>query len=552
MKRFFMAATVMVSIFLWAEAAMSASPGRLPLVQGKKTVALVNGEAITLDELNGTLASRSTAGGRKAGPKETLEVLQRLIDARLAVQEGRKMGLPELPEVRNMVDSFARAALREELGERQVAKVTAPEEEVERLYKDGTREWKLFSIMFEKEGDAKKMVEELEAGKAFEDLAKSAVAAGSAKGGESGYEKTRGLNPEIVSALSKAAPGTVSPIMPIKPGFVLAKLEDVRYVDSPEERQRARQEALKHAKVEALNRYNQGLIKRYVVLHKGVLDGLDLEAKEPGFEQLGKDGRVLAEIRGEKPITVADLAEEVRHRLYHGVEQAAESKDLNKMKTPTLDDMIYKRVFRKEALRLGLDKQPRYRYKVRAYEDSAIFDAFVKKAVVPDVKLGEEEAKAYYQAHIEEYTFPEMVRIRSLAFEKRADAERALEKMRTGTEFQWLSENAEGQVDKKSEGVLTFDGSLIVESDLPEGVRKAISGGKSGDSRLYAAPEGRFYLLSIEEEIPSKAKPYEEARVEIGQKLFEEKLKAAMADWIAKLRAASSIEIYLKEAKGGT
>jgi len=145
-----------------------------------------------------------------------------------------------------------------------------------------------------------------------------------------------------------------------------------------------------------------------------------------------------------------------------------------------------------------------------------------------------------------------MVRIRSLAFEKRADAERALEKMRTGTEFQWLSENAEGQVDKKSEGVLTFDGSLIVESDLPEGVRKAISGGKSGDSRLYAAPEGRFYLLSIEEEIPSKAKPYEEARVEIGQKLFEEKLKAAMADWIAKLRAASSIEIYLKEAKGGT
>src|SRR5208337_4069359 len=97
-------------------------------------------------------------------------------------------------------------------------------------------------------------------------------------------------------------------IIPIKGGFVLAKLEEVRYADSPEERVRARQEALKHAKIEALKRYNQNLNKKYVILHKDVLDRLDLEAKEPGFEQLRKDKRVLAEIKGEKPITVADLA----------------------------------------------------------------------------------------------------------------------------------------------------------------------------------------------------------------------------------------------------
>ena len=65
--------------------------------------------------------------------------------------------------------------------------------------------------------------------------------------------------------------------------------------------------------------------------------------------------------------------------------------------------------------------------------------------------------------------------------------------------------------------------------------------------RLYAAPDGRFYVLSIEQEIPSKPKPYEETRDEIGRKIFDEKLKAAMADWTAKLRAASHIRIYLKE-----
>ena len=55
------------------------------------------------------------------------------------------------------------------------------------------------------------------------------------------------------------------------------------------------------------------------------------------------------------------------------------------------------------------------------------------------------------------------MRIRSLVFEKRADAEGALEKMRKSTDFQWLADNAEGQVDKKSEGVMTFDGRLLVE-----------------------------------------------------------------------------------------
>ena len=94
---------------------------------------------------------------------------------------------------------------------------------------------------------------------------------------------------------------------------------------------------------------------------------------------------------------MADLAEDIRHQLYHGVEQAVETKQLNSKKTSALDDMIYKRVFRKEALRLGLDKQASYRYKVKEYEDSIIFGAFVQKAVVPDVKVAEEDTKSYYR-----------------------------------------------------------------------------------------------------------------------------------------------------------
>ncbi len=554
-KRFSLGAIAIMAVFLCGARGVSAIETALPLIHGTRTVALVNGEPVALADLESALALRREAtGGAKAGRRDVFEVLKRLIDSRLAVQEGRKIGLDQLPETRRMVDAFAGTALREELMEKQVGNLAVPEKEAEKLYKEATREWKLISVMFASEDDAKKMLERLKAGEKFADLAKKVVAEGTAKGGDQGqYLKIKEVIPAIAAVVSKMAPGSVSPVIPIKAaenaktaGYAVVKLEDVRQVDSPGERERARQEALKNAKVEALQHYSQTLIKRYTVVHRAVLDYLDFEAKNPGFEKLMKDGRVLAEIKGEKPITVADLAEQLRHQLYHGAEQAAEAKKLNEKIAPALHEMLYRRVFRKEALRLGLDKTAAYTRKVGEYENTLVFGSFVQKAVVPDVKLTEKDVQKYYREHIKDYTFPEMMKISGIAFKKRADAEGAVEKLRNGTDFRWFVENAEGQAAKNSKGLLTFDGNPATTQDLPEGMRKVVSGSKPGDLRVYASPEGYFYALSIQEVIPPKPKPYEEAREEIAEKIFNERLKQAMDAYITKLRAAADIKIFLK------
>jgi parvulin-like peptidyl-prolyl isomerase len=522
----------------------------LPVVQGKKVVASVNDEPITLDEFNYALASlrKGAAGGRQIGKEDEAELLQRLINARLIIQEAQRIGLDELPEIKNMVDVYARVTLREQLMDRVAKGVKADEKEVGKLYREAVKEWRLSSVVFEKEDDAKKMAEQLGAGKKFDELSKGFIAAGKAKAGdEAQYLKAKEINPQVGRVVSKMKPGTVSPLIPLQSGFVIVRLEDVRYPESAEEKERAMAEALKQKGVQALKDYNNGLIKKYARVHKDVLDRLDFEAKEPGFQKLLKDTRVLADIKGERFITVGELSQALRQQLYHGVDQAIESKKLNAKKMQTFDDILYKRVFRKEALRLGLDKTESYRYKVKEYEDSVIFGAFVRKAVVPDVRVNDEELRTYYKEHIGEYTLPEMMRIDGLAFQKRADAEGAIEKLRKGTDFQWLRANAEGQADKNSKGLLQFEGKLLTTKDLPEGMRKAVSGAKSGDSRLYVDPEGYFYVLSMREVIPSSPKPYEEARAEIAQKVFDEKVRIAMNEWTAKLRAASEVKIYLKQ-----
>jgi parvulin-like peptidyl-prolyl isomerase len=549
MKYFSLVLKTILAVSLLAVTIAFASDQELPVMKGKKIVAMANDEPITLDEFNrevSSLKGSKSAEGKKDGDSE---LLRRLINTKLIIQEARKIGLDELDEVKNMVDVFSRVTLRELLAERQLKDVKADPKEVEKIYKESVKEWKIKSVLFEKEDAAKKMEEEIKEGRSFDKVAQKAVSDGTAKGGaESTYMGRKELLPGVAEAVSKMSVGSVSSIIPVGSGFAILKVEDTRYPENPEAKEIAKRQALTLKKRGVLENYNNALIKKYVKLNKKVLDEIDFEAKEPGFQELLEDKRVIAEIQGENPITVGDLTDGVRQQLYHGVERAIESKRLNERKTSVLDEMLYKRVFRKEALRLGIDKTKVYKNRVKEYENSVIFGAFIQKAVRPDIKLKEEELKTYYNDHVKEYTMPEMIKINSLVFAKREFAEKTLEKLRKGTDFQWLTENAEGQVDKSnSKDVLNFEGKFLTANDLPEGVRKSISGAKPGDFRLYESPEGYFYAVAIQDVIPAKPQPYAETREAIAKILYNEKLNKAVEEWAEKLRAVSDVKVYLKE-----
>jgi hypothetical protein len=84
---------------------------------------------------------------------------------------------------------------------------------------------------------------------------------------------------------------------------------------------------------------------------------------------------------------------------------------------------------------------------------------------------------------------------------------------------------------------------------MPAGLQKALAGSKAGDQRLYASPEGPFYVLAVQQVIASNPKPYDEVRTEIAQKLYGEKLKKAIDEYSRKLRAQSKVTVYLTRMK---
>ena len=521
----------------------------LPLVGGKPTLAMVNGEPLTLEEFDRVLAGihgGMTDNAIQSRPNPS-QLLDRLINARLVLQEARNIGLDELPEVRSAEKTFGEDTLRGMLYGYHVRNIRNPDKkEVEKRYREAVKEVKVSSVLFEKEEDGKRLAAEVRAGGDFDELAQRMITAGEAKGSLEGqYLKFESLGPEVAKTVSSMKKGEVSPLMRIGKQFSLLKLEDIRYPEDTAARAQAEKDALQAKKTAALIAYTEGLRKKYVTIDRKLVDSLDYESSEPGFEKLRADDRTLAKVKGEKPVTVADLTNAIEKKFFHGTERAAEGKKINRKKDQVLEEILNRRVTIKEAKRQKLDRTEFYKRKVEEYRNGILFGAFVQKVIAPDVKVDEEELKSYYQAHIGEYTFPEMVRIDGLVFSDRKDAEEAIEKLRKGADFQWLRANADGQVEAgKGENLLEFGGQMLDATTLPEEVRKAVSGASPGDYRLYADPGNAYYVLDIRERIPSRPMPFESVKELMEKKVYAEKRQSVLRDWEEKLRKASDVKIY--------
>ena len=271
-------------------------------------VAAVDGDPVTLDELNAVLATSHQAHGAstQGGKKDPAAILNRLVDARLVVLEARTMGIEELPEVVATIDEIKVTTGREILQARVLKNVKPDPKEVDRLFKDAVREWKLDSVLFTREADAKAMAAEVRKGGDFDQLAKAAVATKIAKGGTTGgqFVDASKLVPNVFGAVSKLKEGGVTPPVKLNEGYAVIQVEAIRYPENPKARAEAEQASLGQQRKRALQAYYKALEKKYARIDLALLKKVDFDAKQPGIEALKQDTRVLARLEGTPPITV--------------------------------------------------------------------------------------------------------------------------------------------------------------------------------------------------------------------------------------------------------
>ncbi len=546
-------AVVLLLVALHTQATLIAQ-GALPLRNGRPVVAVVNRDSISLDEFvmqldSPSAADRSRLQLGRATAKDA-DLLSRLVTIKLIVQEAHRMGLDEVPEIRKQVEVTSREILREVLLDRLVKNVQPDPAAVEKVFRESVREWKTESLLFQDEAAAKRAQKELASSAPFAQVAARYVGVKVAQAdSDASYHAKKDYLPQIADALAKLQVGQVSPVIHLPAGFVAIKVIGIRYPENREARVQARKQVVGLRREEFMKAHEETLRRQYVVVNKALLKAVDYEAAKPGVDALLADKRVVAEIKGGASVTVGDLTDYVRMQFFHGEDAARQHKEMNAKKEVALDATIGRRLLNMEAVKLGIEKTNAYRDRVRGYTESLVFDTFLQKVIVPPNKMKEEEVKTYYNAHLKDYSNPEMMKLRSLAFARRNAAENAMKKLREGTEHAWMVANAEGQVDKGAPGLLTLPGTPITTDSMPPGMQKALVKSKAGDVRLYASPEGPFYVLSVQQVIAPSAKPYNDVREDVAKRAWNEKLKKAVEDYAGKLRAQSKVETYLKRVQ---
>jgi hypothetical protein len=397
------------------------------------------------------------------------------------------------------------------------------------------------------------MADALKAGKSFDELAEKAVAEKKAKGIDEGsYTKPKDLLPHIQEIVSSMPTGSTSPVVKVKAGktegFSILRIEDKRYPDDPKAREQAEKDVLNAKRSQVWEEYKSSQIKKRVKIREKFLKRLDLDSPKNDFSKLMGDKRVVAEIKGERPITVGDMMEKLLQMHYHGLEQAARSKKLNKDKRQALFGVIGKRLIETELSARELAENEEYLKGLKAFETEMLFGIFVERAVYPSVKVTEADEKAYYEDHKKEYLYPEMMRMTSLAFKSKRDAESAIKSLVKGADFNWVKNNADGVVTAVPDGEeLAWNGSILSTRSFTPDIAKALAGARAGDFRLYESEKGQAYVLFIQEIIPERQQPFEEVKQVIMEKKFNENFVREMDDWFRKLKASSTIQVYVAD-----
>jgi peptidyl-prolyl cis-trans isomerase SurA len=172
--------------------------------------------------------------------------------------------------------------------------------------------------------------------------------------------------------------------------------------------------------------------------------------------------------------------------------------------------------------------------------------------IAAKVSINEDEAKAYYEAHRQEFSSPSTLTLREILIEvptsdrginaaqDDAAKEKALSvrnRLLGGDPFARVASEVSDSASKASGGLI---GPINYE-ELDPALQKLLDGMKVGDVTEPIRTTRGYQLLKLEERSDVKVKTFEEARAAIGDRIGEQKMSGERAKYLDKLRSEATI-----------
>ncbi len=214
----------------------------LPLAVQAQNIAIVNGKPIPKTRFE-ALLKQLKAQGQPDVPGLEAQVRDELVMREMFAQEAERQGLAAMPEFKAQMEMarqgilisnmFAEYQKKHPLAD---ADINAEYERFKAESKSRSAQYRARHILVEKEDEAKSLIEQINKGGKFDELAKknSKDPGSKDKGGDLDFADPTAYVPEFSAALMKLKKGEMTP-SPVKSdfGYHIIKLEDTRETPVP-------------------------------------------------------------------------------------------------------------------------------------------------------------------------------------------------------------------------------------------------------------------------------------------------------------------------------
>jgi len=196
----------------------------------------------------------------------------------------------------------------------------------------------------------------------------------------------------------------------------------------------------------------------------------------------------------------------------------------------------------------------------RNFEKQMIRSRVEQNEVFGKVGVSEEEARKYYDSHLGEFTTPPTVALREILVvvpadakgvnvgkddDAKAKAEQIRGRALAGESFEKLASDLSESPSRSNAGLI---GPISVK-DLSPDFQKLVSSMKPGDITEPLRSQRGYQILKLESSTGAQTLPFEQAREQIGDRVFTDKRQAEFQKYLERLRGEAIIEWKNPEIK---
>lgn len=234
------------------------------------------------------------------------------------------------------------------------------------------------------------------------------------------------------------------------------------------------------------------------------------------FPTFAQEGPPVAKV-GEHPIEARDLKDRIMEE-----RKSADMKKVLRSLTPKgqeeiLEELIDVELFTLRAKTLGLEKDP----EVRRAIDRAVQQVLAKALMEREIQgldLSDAGLRAYYEAHLQEFTTGARVKARQVNTKTREEARAALQEIRGGKEFSVVASERNIDASRSRGGDLGW----VSRGTMVEPFEKALFALGPGQMSDIVETSFGFHVILAEEIDPGKPIPFEKVKEDVKARLIQD------------------------------